>query len=66
MRVFSDPRDPRRDRCVFSKGHAVLAQYAAFAELGYVSREDLKKAEAAGCIPIFERFDPEEEQSQNK
>ena len=43
MRVFSDPKDPRRDRCVFSKGHAVLAQYAAFAELGYVSREDLKK-----------------------
>ncbi len=30
------------------------------------SREDLEKAEAAGCIPIFERFDPEEEQSQNK
>ena len=43
MRVFSDPKDPRRDRCVFSKGHAVLAQYAAFAELGYVSHEDLKK-----------------------
>lgn len=43
MRVFDDPKDPRRDRCVFSKGHAVLAQYAAFAELGYVSREDLKK-----------------------
>ncbi len=43
MQVYSDPRDPRRDRCVFSKGHAVLAQYAAFAELGYVSREDLKK-----------------------
>ncbi len=43
MRVYSDPKDPRRDRCVFSKGHAVLAQYAAFAELGYVSREDLKK-----------------------
>ena len=43
MRVFSDPKDPRRDRCVFSKGHAVLAQYAAFAELGYVDHEDLKK-----------------------
>ena len=43
MRVSSDPKDPKRDRCVFSKGHAVLAQYAAFAELGYVSREDLKK-----------------------
>ena len=43
MKVFPDPKDPRRDRCLFSKGHAVLAQYAAFAELGYVSREDLKK-----------------------
>ena len=43
MKVFADPKDPRRDRCVFSKGHAVLAQYAAFAELGYISREDLKK-----------------------
>ncbi len=43
MKVFADPKDPRRDRCVFSKGHAVLAQYAAFAELGYVSHEDLHK-----------------------
>ena len=43
MKVYDDPKDPRRDRCVFSKGHAVLAQYAAFAELGYVSREDLRK-----------------------
>ena len=43
MNVFDDPKDPRRDRCVFSKGHAVLAQYAAFAELGYVSHEDLHK-----------------------
>ena len=43
MKVFSDPKNPLRDRCVFSKGHAVLAQYAAFAELGYVSRDDLHK-----------------------
>ena len=43
MNVFANPKDPRRDRCVFSKGHAVLAQYAAFAELGYVSHEDLHK-----------------------
>ena len=43
MKVFADPKDPRRDRCVFSKGHAVLAQYAAFAELGYVGHEDLGK-----------------------
>ena len=43
MKVFDDPKNPERDRCVFSKGHAVLAQYAAFAELGYVSHEDLHK-----------------------
>ncbi len=42
MNVFEDPKDPRRDRLVFSKGHAVLAQYAAFVELGYVEREALK------------------------
>lgn len=42
MRIFDDPKDPRRDRLVFSKGHAVLAQYAAFVELGYVNREALK------------------------
>lgn len=43
MKVFDDPKNPARDRCVFSKGHAVLAQYAAFVELGYVSHEDLHK-----------------------
>ena len=42
MNVFEDPRDSRRDLLVFSKGHAVLAQYAAFVELGYVEREALK------------------------
>ena len=43
MKVFDDPKNPLRDRCVFSKGHAVLAQYAAFVELGYVSHEDLHR-----------------------
>lgn len=42
MRVFEDPKNPRRDRLVLSKGHAVLAQYAAFVELGYVEREALR------------------------
>jgi transketolase len=42
MRVYGDPKDPRRDRLVLSKGHAVLAQYAAFVELGYVEREALE------------------------
>ena len=43
MKVFKDPKDPRRDRCIFSKGHSVLAQYAAFVELGYVRHDDLHK-----------------------
>lgn len=39
-----DPRDPRapdRDRFLLSKGHAVLIQYAALAELGYFPRAEL-------------------------
>lgn len=43
MHVYPDPNDPRRDRCVFSKGHAVLAQYACFVELGYIDRSELAK-----------------------
>ena len=35
------PRDPRRDRFLLSKGHAVIIQYAALAELGVIPREDL-------------------------
>lgn len=48
MNVYADPKDARRDRCVFSKGHAVLAQYACFAELGYVPREALKHVKTLG------------------
>ena len=39
----ANPHNPGRDRLVFSKGHAVLAQYAALVELGYFPREELKK-----------------------
>lgn len=38
-----NPKDPKRDRLIFSKGHAVLAQYAALVELGYFGREELHK-----------------------
>jgi transketolase len=31
-----DPKDPLRDRYILSKGHSVLAQYGALAELGLV------------------------------
>ncbi len=36
-------KNPNRDRLIFSKGHAVLAQYAALVELNYFSREELKR-----------------------
>ena len=35
------PRDPDRDRFVLSKGHAALALYAAFAERGWITQEQL-------------------------
>lgn len=38
-----NPMDPERDRFLLSKGHAVLAQYAALTELGYIPRDELKK-----------------------
>lgn len=43
MKAFPDPKNPARDRCIFSKGHSVLAQYACFVELGYVDRSELSK-----------------------
>jgi transketolase len=36
-----DPADPDRDRFVLSKGHAALALYAALAEIGVLSADDL-------------------------
>lgn len=38
-----DPKDPKRDRLIMSKGHAVLVQYACLAELGYFDRSELGK-----------------------
>lgn len=50
MNVYDDPNDPRRDRCIFSKGHAVLAQYACLVELGYVDRSELAKVKTINGI----------------
>jgi len=38
---ISDPADPERDRFVMSKGHAVLALYAALHLRGWLSAEEL-------------------------
>jgi len=51
MRINPDrPDDPNRDRFIFSKGHSVLAQYAALAELGYFPKLELKKTKELGSI----------------
>ena len=49
MRI--DPKNPKwpdRDRFVISKGHAVLAQYAALANLGYISMDELSTLKELG------------------
>ena len=38
----ANPRDPKRDRFVLSKGHTAPALYAALAERGFIPKEDLK------------------------
>ena len=38
--------DPERDRFIMSKGHAVLIQYAALAELGVIPRSELPKTKS--------------------
>ncbi len=48
-----DPENPNwgeRDRFILSKGHSVLAQYVALAELGYFPRKELKSVKKLGCI----------------
>jgi transketolase len=42
MRISpTNPDDPRRDRCVLSKGHAAPALYATLAKLGFFPMENL-------------------------
>lgn len=45
-----NPDNPDRDRFIFSKGHSVLAQYAALAECGYFSKKELKNTKTFGSI----------------
>lgn len=39
----ADPRSPGRDRLVLSKGHGVMALYACFREIGWLTRSDLQR-----------------------
>jgi len=42
--------DPDRDRFIMSKGHSVLAQYAALAEAGYFPGSELPKTKTLGAL----------------
>lgn len=45
-----DPLWDERDKLIYSKGHAAIAQYAAMAEVGYFPREELWKAKELGAM----------------
>lgn len=48
-----DPKNPRwedRDKLLYSKGHACIAQYAALCEYGYFGREELPKLKSFGAM----------------
>ena len=52
-RMRHDPKDPRwegRDKLLYSKGHACIAQYAALCEYGYFGREELPKLKSFGAM----------------
>jgi transketolase len=46
----ANPLWPDRDRFLLSKGHAALVQYAALAECGYFSKEELKHTKRYGSM----------------
>ena len=38
-----NPAEPNRDRLILSKGHDCLALYAVLAEVGFISKDELKE-----------------------
>ncbi len=46
----ADPKDPDRDRLVLSKGHTAPALYAALAEKGFFSKDELKTLRQVGSF----------------
>ena len=52
-KMHHDPKNPEmrdRDRVIFSKGHAALAQYAALAQCGYFPESELPKTKTLGAM----------------
>ena len=45
-----DPQWEGRDKFIYSKGHAAIAQYAVMAEMGYFPREELWKVKELGAM----------------
>jgi len=45
-----DPNWENRDKFIYSKGHAAIAQYAAMAEVGYFPIEELWEAKKLGSM----------------
>lgn len=46
----ANPANPDRDRFIMSKGHSVLAQYAALAEAGYFGWSELANTKTLGSM----------------
>ena len=46
----TNPKWDGRDKLIFSKGHACIAQYAALCEYGYFDREELPKLKTLGAM----------------
>ena len=46
----ADPKNPDRDRLVLSKGHTAPALYAALAEKGFFSKDELKNLRQVGSF----------------
>ena len=60
----ANPRDPKRDRFILSKGHAVPVLYAALCQAGYYSFEQIMTLRKLGSPfeghPNMKRLDPME------
>jgi len=51
MRVqAANPKDPRRDRLILSKGHAAPILYAALGERGFFSKEEFHRLRKTGAL----------------
>ena len=50
MNIDPTMKNPNRDRFIMSKGHSVLAQYAALADLGYYPWEELSRTKTLGGL----------------